>query len=164
MSVKLDATHPAHAMSLGAMDEDHVRAGVRQEPGRPELSVGAVAVRDGAILLIQRGQPPSLGLWSLPGGRVEWGETMVEALRREMEEETGLQAEVGRLAGVVERIYPEEGFHYIILDYFVTIVSGTLRPGGDVTGARWTPLEGLDRLPLAPGLIEALRDFGVPID
>jgi 8-oxo-dGTP diphosphatase len=129
--------------------------------GSVAVGVGAVAVRDGAILLIKRGRPPSEDRWSLPGGRPEWGETMVQALRREVEEETGLEVEVGALAGIVERLYPEEGFHYVILDCFVTVVSGTLRPGGDVTDARWVPLEEMDRLPLVPRLREALRDFGV---
>lgn len=127
------------------------------------MGVGAVAVRDNVILVVKRGRAPSKGLWSLPGGRVEWGETMAEALRREVEEETGLEVEVGTLAGVVEHIYPEEGFHYVIVDSFVTVISGALRPGGDVTGARWVPLGEMAQLPLAPGLREALQDWGIPI-
>ncbi|MGH2732251.1 MAG: NUDIX hydrolase, partial [Actinomycetota bacterium] len=148
---------------LEVADQDDA-PGLRANHGlkQPAVGVGAVAVRDRAILLIERGQPPSKGLWSLPGGRVECGETMVEALRREVEEETGLKIEVGAIAGVVERIYPEEGFHYVIVDYFATVVSGTLRAGGEVTGARWAPLEEMGQLPLVPGLLEALEDFGVP--
>lgn len=129
---------------------------------QPQLGVGAVAVMDGAILLILRGQPPSKGAWSLPGGRVEWGEPMAEALRREVLEETGLVVAVGQVAGVVERIHPDEGFHYVIVDYHVQVTGGRLQAGGDVTDARWVPLGEIGRLPLAPGLVGALRDFGVP--
>lgn len=127
---------------------------------RPQVAVGAVAVRDGAILLIRRGQAPSEGRWSLPGGRVEWGESLAEAIAREVLEETGLAAVVGDLAGVVERHYPPE-FHYVILDYFVTTEAGTPVPGGDVTDARWVPLGELALLPLADRLLEALTGFGV---
>ncbi|HLI56692.1 MAG TPA: NUDIX domain-containing protein [Actinomycetota bacterium] len=128
---------------------------------RPEVAVGAIAVRDGSILLIRRGQPPSAGRWSVPGGRVEWGESLAEAVRREVEEETGLTVEVGGLAGVVERGLPE--FHYVILDYFVTVTGGSLRPGGDVTDTRWVTASGLAELELVPSLLDALGEFGVAL-
>lgn len=127
----------------------------------PEAGVGAVALSQGSILLIRRARPPSQGLWSLPGGRVHRGEGLADALRREMREETGLEVEVGKLAGVVERIYPEEGFHYVILDYFVTVTGGDLKAGGDVDEARWVPLHRIETVPLVPRLVEALVDFGV---
>jgi 8-oxo-dGTP diphosphatase len=124
----------------------------------PAVGVGGVAARDGSILLVRRGTPPSEGLWSVPGGRVEWGESLAEAVRREVLEETGLEVEVGEVAGIVERVY--EGFHYVIVDYFVQVVGGTLRAGGDVRDACWVPEAEIESLPLAPGLAEALRDFG----
>ncbi|GAC1373953.1 MAG: NUDIX hydrolase [Actinomycetota bacterium] len=129
---------------------------------RPCVAVGAICLDHGSILLIRRGQPPSEGCWSVPGGRVEWGETLAAALRREVEEETGLDVEVGSLAGIVERRYPPD-FHYVILDYHVTLRGGTLRAGGDVTDASWVPLDGLTDLPLSEGLLESLRDFGLPL-
>jgi ADP-ribose pyrophosphatase YjhB (NUDIX family) len=141
---------------------------------QPVVAVGAVAVRDdGALLLVRRGRPPALGRWSLPGGRVEWAEVLSDALRREVVEETGVEVEPGDLAGLVERIYPdegvrgshspeEEGFHYVILDYHVTVTGGTLRPGGDVTDARWVLPSELATLELSDGLLEALRQFGLP--
>ena len=129
---------------------------------RPEVAVGAIALREGSILLIRRGQPPFAGCWSLPGGRVEWGEPLAVAVRREVEEETGLAVEVGVLAGLVERRYLPD-FHYVILDYFVTATGGDLRPGGDVTDARWVPYTDLAALELSEGLLDALRDFGVDL-
>ena len=124
----------------------------------PAVGVGGIALDGGSILLVRRGTPPSEGLWSVPGGRLEWGETMAEAVHREVLEETGLDVVVGRVAGVVERIY--EGFHYVIVDYFVEVVGGTLQAGGDVRDARWVPVAEVEALPLAPGVAQALRDFG----
>jgi 8-oxo-dGTP diphosphatase len=132
--------------------------------GRPLVAVGAVAVRDdGALLLIRRGKAPALGRWSLPGGRVEWGETLSGALRREVAEETGLEVATGRLAGLVERIHLDEGFHYVILDYHVTVTGGELRAASDVTDARWVLPPEMASLELSEGLLEALRDFGLEV-
>jgi ADP-ribose pyrophosphatase YjhB (NUDIX family) len=119
------------------------------------VAVGAVAVRDDGALL--------LGRWSLPGGRVDWGETLRDALRREVIEETGLEVAPGELAGLVERIHLAEGFHYVILDYHVTVTGGTLRPGSDVTDARWVVPSEMALLELSDGLLEALRDFGLKL-
>jgi ADP-ribose pyrophosphatase YjhB (NUDIX family) len=128
------------------------------------VAVGAVAVRgDGALLLVRRGKAPALGRWSLPGGRVDWGETLPDALRREVAEETGLEVVPGELAGLVERIHLDEGFHYVILDYHVTVTGGTLRPGSDVTDARWVLPSEVALLELSDGLLEALRDFGLEL-
>jgi 8-oxo-dGTP diphosphatase len=128
------------------------------------VAVGAVAVRDdGALLLVRRGKAPALGRWSLPGGRVDWGETLRDALRREVVEETGLEVAPGELAGLVERIHLAEGFHYVILDYHVTVTGGTLRPGSDVTDARWVLPSEMALLELSDGLLEALRDFGLKL-
>jgi 8-oxo-dGTP diphosphatase len=123
--------------------------------------VGAVVTdRQGRLLMIKRGHEPGAGLWSIPGGRIEPGETDAEALVREMSEETGLAVEVGRLIGRVQRPGPN-GTVIDISDYAATVSGGTLRPGDDAADARWVETADLDSLAITEGLIEALTDWGV---
>ena len=82
---------------------------------RPELCVGALVCRDQTLLLVQRGQEPGKGLWSVPGGRVERGEEMVDAVVRELAEETGIHGTCGELVGWIERI--EDLHHFVIFDF-----------------------------------------------
>jgi ADP-ribose pyrophosphatase YjhB (NUDIX family) len=126
---------------------------------RPEICVGAVAVRDDELLLIRRGTPPGAGYWSLPGGRVEVGESLAAALVRELEEETGLAALVGPLLGWVERI--GAGHHFVILDFEVTVLDGEARAGDDAAEVAWVPLEEVTGLPLVDGLAEFLADHDI---
>ena len=123
--------------------------------------VGAV-VKDaqGRLLLIKRGHEPGAGLWSLPGGRIEAGETDAEALVREMLEETGLRVEPGRLLGSVKRP-GRDGDVIDIRDYAATVVSGTLRAGDDAADARWVSVADLGSLAVTEGLIEALTAWRV---
>ena len=123
--------------------------------------VGAVVTDGhGRLLLIKRGHEPGAGLWSIPGGRIEPGETDAEALVREMFEETGLAVEVGPLIGSVRR--PGlDGAVIDIRDYAVTVTGGTLRPGDDAADARWLGAADLNSLEITEGLIEALTDWGV---
>ncbi len=123
--------------------------------------VGAV-IKDeqGRLLLIKRGHEPAAGLWSLPGGRIESGETDAEALVREMQEETGLGVEPGPLLGRVRRA-AGDGNVNDIRDYAATVIGGTLRPGDDAADARWVDAADLDSLGVTEGLIEALTTWGV---
>jgi 8-oxo-dGTP diphosphatase len=123
--------------------------------------VGAVATDEqGRLLMIQRGHDPGAGLWSIPGGRIEPGETDAQALVREMLEETNLQVKVGRLIGRVQR--PGLAGSVIdIRDYAVTVTGGTLRAGDDAAGARWVTAAELAQLEVTEGLIEALTEWGV---
>lgn len=121
--------------------------------------VGAV-VRDdaGRLLLVRRANEPGRGLWSLPGGRVEPGESAEQALVREVREETGLLVTVGPPVGRVERAGPG-GVVYDIADHVCRPVGGTLRAGDDAAEVRW--VSGLAALPLTEGLAETLRAWGV---
>jgi 8-oxo-dGTP diphosphatase len=123
--------------------------------------VGAI-VRDQAdrLLVIQRANPPAAGRWSIPGGRVERGESDGEALLREMAEETGLVIDVGDMVGTVEREGPG-GSVYVIHDYSCIVIGGELTPGDDAADARWVTEDELAGLECSPGLRESLRDWGV---
>jgi len=123
--------------------------------------VGAVATDEqGRLLMIKRGHEPGAGLWSIPGGRIEPGETDAEALVREMLEETSLIVEVGRLLGRVQRPFLD-GAVIDIRDYAVTVTGGTLRPGDDAAEARWVAAADLNSLAITEGLIAALTGWGV---
>ena len=127
---------------------------------RPEMCVGAVAVRDGRLLLVRRGHGPAAGEWSVPGGRVEWGETLAAAVVREVAEETGLEVLCEGFADWAERI--GEHHHYVIADFWVAVVSeGQPVAASDAAEARWVPLEELDDLHLTSGLSDFLRNIGV---
>ncbi len=122
--------------------------------------VGAILTDGGRILLIRRGHEPEAGRWSLPGGRIEPGETDHQALVREVREETGLEVTPGSLAGAVDRPAPG-GRILAIRDYLATITGGTLAAGDDADDARWFSMAELHSLPLSTGLLEALNDWGV---
>ncbi|WP_395111104.1 NUDIX hydrolase [Actinomadura sp. SCN-SB] len=123
--------------------------------------VGGIAVdADGRMLMIRRGRAPSSGLWSVPGGRVEPGESDEAAVVRELREETGLEVSVGGLVGTVERRGPG-GVVYEIHDFEVTAEGGTLRAGDDAAEARWVTPSELRDLPTTPGLLDALTAWGL---
>lgn len=123
--------------------------------------VGAIVSGDGgALLLVRRGHAPEAGRWTLPGGRVEAGETDEAALAREVREETGLRVTCGRLVGTVERPAPGGGI-YEIRDYTATAAGGTLAAGDDAAEVRWVAPAALRSLPLTTGLLATLTEWGV---
>jgi 8-oxo-dGTP diphosphatase len=134
------------------------------EPRRPEVCVGAVVVHQGRILLVRRGRGAGAGLWSIPGGRVELGERLDEAVVREVGEETGLAVVVGRWIGWVERIATDH--HFVIHDFTATLAAGTrpddAHPGDDAAELQWYEQDDLAGLrDLVPGLLDFLRDHGL---
>lgn len=124
---------------------------------RPELAVGAVACRDDALLVVRRGHGPAAGEWSVPGGRVEWGEPLSIAVLRELREETGLEAMCGPLLGWVESITDDH--HFVILDFEVTIIDRNEPVAGDdAAEVLWVPIADVTELNLVDGLAEFLHD------
>jgi acetyl-CoA carboxylase carboxyl transferase subunit beta len=121
----------------------------------PVRCAGAV-VRDdtGRLLLIRRGTEPSKGRWSLPGGRLEPGETPPQAAEREVLEETGVVVSVGAELGCVTI------GRYLVHDFAATVIGGSMRAGDDADEVRWVAVDELDDLPLTPGLLSELRRMG----
>ncbi len=125
-------------------------------------AAGGIVVHDGRILLVRRGREPNVGKWSVPGGRVEPGESLRATVAREVLEETGIEVDVGELAGWVERIDPLGSYHFVILDFFARARDETQEAvaGDDATEARWVPLAELTRLDLVEGLAAFLQAVG----
>ena len=133
--------------------------------GRRVDCVGGIVLdEEGRLLLVLRGRAPSAGTWSVPGGRVEPGETDPEATAREVLEETGVRVEVGRLAGEVERD-GLAGDVYVIRDYLCRPVSGidpsAVRAGDDAADAAWFTPDEMRALGTAPRLVATLEEWGV---
>lgn len=127
---------------------------------RAEVCVGAVAVDAGRLLMVRRGRGPAAGDWSLPGGRVEPGETLAEAVVRELEEEAGIEGVCGPMIGWVERI--DADHHFVILDFRVDVLEETEPVAGDdAAEARWVPLEEIAELNVVAGLLEFLHEHGI---
>ena len=120
----------------------------RDYPLAPMVGVGAVVIEGGRVLLIRRGHAPMKGEWSLPGGALEVGETLLEGVRREVREETGLDVEPVAMIEVLDRIARDaEGrvqFHYVLIDYLCRVTGGELCCATDATEARWASREELD--------------------
>ena len=129
---------------------------------RPVLGVGAVVVDDERLLLVRRGHGPASGTWSVPGGKVEHGETLAEAVTRELAEETGLVGVCGAMIGIAELVDLPDVPHTVVIDFQVTLLeSGEPVAARDATEAMWVPLGDVADHRLAPGLAEFLHDHGV---
>jgi mutator protein MutT len=133
----------------------------REYPDRPFVGVGAVIVQNDRVVLIKRGHAPAIGEWSIPGGTMEVGETVREAVVREVREETGLIVEAGKLLGVFDRVLRDPSdrvqFHYVLIDFLCTPTGGQLKAGGDAVEARWFTAEEAGKLSLPEDTTEVIR-------
>ena len=130
-------------------------SGSEEKP--PPVECAGAVVRDeaGRLLLVQRAHDPAAGRWSLPGGRIEPGESAARAAAREVAEETGLQIEVGRLLQTVDLPW-----NFRVHDFEATVVGGQLCAGDDAADVRWCTPEEVEALPVSPGLLDELRRMG----
>lgn len=140
----------------------------REYPGAPRLGVGALVMKEGAVLLVQRGAEPNRGLWALPGGVVRLGETLQEAAEREIREETGVTIEAGEPFYVFDFIERDAGsrilYHYVIVDLEARYIAGEPRGADDAADARWVSSEEIQDLPVSPATKKLLErvSFGPP--
>ena len=134
---------------------------MRTYPQRPIVAVGAVVVDGDRVLLVKRANEPLKGEWSLPGGAVEIGETLEQALVREAREETALDVEVGPVVEVLDRIVRDAAgrveYHYVILDYLCRARSGTAACGSDADDVRWVGVDELPDLHLTPRVTSVIE-------
>jgi mutator protein MutT len=130
-------------------------------PTQPAVGVGAVVIRDGRVLLIRRGKEPLRGRWLVPGGTVELGETLEEAVVREIREETSLDVAPLEVLTVFDRIDRQEGrvvYHYVIVDYLCQYLAGDPRAGSDAEAVAFVAREDLDAYDLPPKALEVVLD------
>src|SRR5579863_1018728 len=113
----------------------------REYPDVPLVGVGAIIIERDRVVLVKRGQAPLQGQWSIPGGMLEVGETLRQAVVREVLEETGLQIEAGELLGVFDRIVRDADertlYHYVLIDFLCRRIAGEPQAGCDAAAARW---------------------------
>ena len=128
------------------------------QPSHPQLAVSASIFRDGKVLLVRRARSPAKGFYSLPGGRVEFGETLHAALQREVDEETGLKIEIAELAGWREVVPGTNGGgHYLIMSFAARWTSGEPVLNHELDDFRWLDPDRLGDLTITAGLLDIIR-------
>jgi 8-oxo-dGTP diphosphatase len=132
-------------------------------PDSPQIAVGAIVIKDNGVLLVKRKQPPGEGLWAIPGGRVELGETLQEAAEREVEEETGVAVRAGNPVYTFDLIERDDAgrirYHYIIVDLMADYVDGKPNPSDDACEARWVTSKELDDLEASQATKDVLKNI-----
>ncbi len=133
----------------------------KEYPKMPVVAVGALILQDRNILLVRRTNEPGKGKWSIPGGTVELGESLKDAVAREVYEETGLVVEVSELLDIIEVIRRDDAgkivFHYVILDYLAKPVGGTLRAASDASDVIWASVDEIMNMEITDSLRKMLR-------
>ena len=133
----------------------------REYPDRPIASVAACVYKGDRVLLIKRARQPSQGLWSVPGGAIELGETIRDAVMRELREECGIEIELDRVINAVDLILPDEKgriwFHYIVTYLIARYISGEACPGSDALEVRWATCQELDTLNMTPAVRKNMK-------
>jgi len=133
----------------------------REYPETPLVGVGAVILHQGSVVLVKRKFPPLAGEWSIPGGRLEIGETLREAVVREAREETRLTVDPVELLGVYDRLMRDEGgrilYHYVLIDFLCQRSTGELQAGGDANDARWFSPEEIEKVSLLADTVQVVR-------
>lgn len=128
------------------------------------VGVRAITIHDGRVLLIKRGVEPSRGLWALPGGTLNLGETMEKCAAREVLEETGITIKVGKFAYVFDYVERDDcekiKFHFVVVDLIGEYISGEPRGADDAEEARWLTPEELSKLPVAKNTLAPLKEIG----
>ena len=131
----------------------------REYPERPFVGVGVVVLRRDEVLLVQRGKAPNKGQWSIPGGKQRLGETVMQAVHRELLEETGVKIKQAALLDVVDVIMPDDNgkiqYHYTLADYQAEWLSGECRSGDDADAVKWVSFDELNSV----GLLDKTRDI-----
>ena len=131
----------------------------REYPKRPIASVAACVFKDDSILLVQRGTQPSKGKWSVPGGAIELGESLIDTAKRELDEECGVEIEVGDIVDVENLLIRDEDdniqFHYIVTYLTANYISGDIRPGSEELDVGWASREELPNFDMNP----VVRDY-----
>jgi 8-oxo-dGTP diphosphatase len=131
-------------------------------PSAPVCAVGAIVFRGSAVLLVQRAKPPAQGKWSIPGGVVQLGETLEEAVIREFREEVQLEVRPLQVGKVLDRIYRDAAgqvcYHYVIVDYLCEPVHGELRPASDASAAAYFEVSNLESVDITEGTAEVIRE------
>lgn len=133
----------------------------RRYPQRPILGVGAIIIDGGRVLLVERDREPLRGYWSIPGGVLEVGEKLIDGVRRETLEETGLSIEPVSVVEIFERIMRDAAgaaeYHYVLIDYLCRVIGGSLAPADDVSRAEWVDRSALPQYRITEGTIPVIE-------
>ena len=133
----------------------------KEYPKQPIVGVGAIIIHNGKMLIVKRGSDPGKGKWSVPGGLVELGETVKEAVEREVLEECNLKVEASHLIDIVDNIIQDKNgrikYHFIILDFFAKLRGGKLKPNSEIIEAKWVPIDEVEKYDLTNTFKEFMK-------